>query len=63
MPRVLTYGGDMSIGAYKFHDRKKPCLCVQNGNEIVVYGTFNNDESANKFMNELGKFIGADIGE
>ena len=63
MPKVLTYGGDTSIGAFKFKDRKKPCLCIQKGAEIVVYGTFNNDESANNFMNELGKFIGADIGE
>ena len=59
MPRVLTYGGDTSIGAFKFPDRKKPCLCVQKGNEIVIYGTFNNDNSAHKFMNELGKLVGA----
>lgn len=61
MPKVLTYGGDTSIGAFKFIDRKKPCLCIQKGNEITVYGTFNNDNSANKFMEELGKFVGADM--
>lgn len=59
MPKVLTYGGDTSIGAFKFKDRKKPCLCVQKGNEIVIYGTFNNDNAATKFMNELGKLVGA----
>ena len=61
MPRELTYGGETSIGAFKFPDRKKPCLCVRKGNEIVVYGTFNSDEVANDFMNELGKFLGAKI--
>lgn len=61
MPKVLTYGGDTSIGAFKFIDRKKPCLCVRKGNEIVIYGTFNNDKLANAFMDELGKFVGADM--
>lgn len=27
MPRVLTIGGSVKIGAYHFPDRKKPCLC------------------------------------
>ena len=61
MPRVLTYDGDTMIGAYKFPDRKKPCLCIQKGAEIVVYGTFNSDEGATEFMNELGKLVGATI--
>jgi hypothetical protein len=34
---------------------------VQKGNEIFVYGTFNNDKLANAFMDELGKFVGADM--
>jgi hypothetical protein len=59
MPRVLTYDGTTCIGAYKFPDRKKPCLCVQEGSSIVVYGTFNNDEAANNFMKKLGEFVGA----
>ena len=61
MPKVITYGGDTKIGAYKFKDRKKPCLCVEKGNEIIVYGTFNNDKSADDFMNELGKFLNAEF--
>lgn len=61
MPKVITYGGDTKIGAYKFKDRKKPCLCVEKGNEIIVYGTFNNDKSADNFMNELGKFLNAEL--
>ena len=64
MPRELTYdGGKTSVGAFKFPDRKKPCLCFRKGNEIVVYGTFTNDEVATDFMNELGKFLGAKIEE
>lgn len=59
MPRVLTYGDEISIGAFMFPDRKKPCLCVRKGSSIVVYGTFNSTESAENFMNELGDFLGA----
>ena len=61
MSNTITNKNDMGIGVYKFPDRKKPCLCIRNGNEIVVYGTFTNDEVANDFMNELGKFLGAVI--
>lgn len=60
MARVLT-NGKISIGAYKFSDRKKPALCIEKGNEIFVYGTFHNDEQASEFMNELGKLCGAVI--
>lgn len=62
MPRVLT-DGKISIGSFKFPDRKKPCLCIQEGAKIVIYGTFNNDYSANEFMNKLGEFIGAEFEE
>ena len=55
MPRVLTYDRNKFIGAYKFPDRKKPCLCIQEGANIVVYGTFNTDKGATEFMNKLGE--------
>lgn len=61
MLRVLTYGTGTSIGAYMFPDRKKPCLCIQEGSKIVVYGTFNDEQSATKFMNKLGEFVGAKV--
>ena len=35
------------------------CLCIEKGNEITIYGTFNSEYCANNFMDELGKFIGA----
>ena len=63
MARVITYGGDTKIGAYMFPDRKKPCICVEKGNQIVIYGTFNNIAAANNFMNELADFLGAKAGE
>ena len=50
MPKVITYGGDTKIGAYKFADRKKVCLCIEKGNEIRIYGTFNSEYCANNFM-------------
>ena len=59
MPRVLTYDGEKCIGAYKFADRKKPCLCIREGSKLVVYGTFNSDDGADEFMNKLGEFVGA----
>ena len=59
MPKVLTYDGKIKIGAYMFPDRKKPCLCIQEGNKIIAYGTFNSIESADNFMNALADFLGA----
>lgn len=49
MPRVLTVDGSVKIGAYRFPDRKKPCLCVEKGNTCTVYGSFN----------ELAALVGA----
>lgn len=60
MPRILT-NGKISIGAYQFPDRKRPSLCIEKGNEILVYGSFHNQEQASEFMNELGKLCGAVI--
>lgn len=60
MAKKLT-DGKISIGAYMFPDRKKPCLCVEQGNEIVVYGHFNTLDGADKFMDILGKMVGADM--
>ena len=56
MAKVLT-DGKTSIGAYMFTDRKKPCLCIVKGAEIVVYGHFNSINSADKFMNKLAEFL------
>ena len=52
MPRVLTVDGSVKIGAYRFPDRKKPCLCVEKGNTCTVYGSFIDLDRANEFMND-----------
>ena len=60
MEIVLT-DGKVKIGAYKFPDRKKPCLCIAEGSRIVVYGHFNTFEGAEQFMEKLGELVGAKI--
>lgn len=37
MARVLT-NGKVKIGAYKFSDRKKPCLCIAEEVELLFMG-------------------------
>lgn len=38
---------------------RKCVFALKKGNEITIYGTFNSEYSANNFMDELGRFIGA----
>lgn len=49
---------DISIGAMKFPDRKKPALCIKEGSRTQVYGYFNNDECATLFMENLMWLLG-----
>ena len=58
MPKVIT-NKKISIGAYLFPDRKKQSLCIKQGSEIVVYGTFNSIEQADEFMDKLAELCGA----
>ena len=58
MPKVITNGKDVAIGAFMFPDRKKPSLCIKEGNEIVSYGTFNSEETADNFMTKLAFLLG-----
>ena len=62
MPKVIT-NEKVSIGAYLFPDRKKPSLCIEQGSEIVVYGTFNSIQQANEFMDKLAELCGAVKGD
>lgn len=62
MPKVLT-NGKIKIGAYQFSDRKRPSLCVDEGNSIVVVGSFHNVEQANWFMDKIAEIIGQKGGE
>lgn len=58
MAKVLT-NGKISIGAYMLPDRKKPCLCVEEGDQITVYGHLNSIDGADEFMDKLGRLVGA----
>lgn len=57
MAKVLT-DGKTKIGAYRFADRKKIALCIEEENSIAVYGYFNTFEGADEFMDRLGKLVG-----
>ena len=61
MGKILS-NGKTSIGAYHFSDRKRPSLCVAEGNKICVYGHFNSEDSASDFMDALAKMFGV-VGE
>ena len=49
---------DISIGAMKFPDKKRPALCIVEGSTAQVYGYFNNDECAMLFMQKLAELLG-----
>lgn len=49
---------DVSVGATKFPDRKRPALFIMEGNTAQVYGYFNNDECAILFMQKLAELLG-----
>lgn len=52
---------DVSIEAMKFPDRKKPALCIVEGNTVYVYGYFNSDDCAILFMRTLEELLGVAI--
>lgn len=58
MLKVLTNNSDVRIGAFQFPDRKKPCLCVEKGNQCIVYGYFIDSYRADEFMRKLALFLG-----
>lgn len=49
---------DVSMGAMKFPDRKRPALCIVEGNTVQVYGYFNSDDCAILFMQTLEELLG-----
>lgn len=48
---------DVSVGAMKFPDRKRPALCITEGSTAQVYGYFNNEECAMLFMQKLAELL------
>lgn len=60
MGKVLTRKDlDLTVGAFDFSDRKRPCICVQRGNSITVLGSFRDKKSADTFMAALAELAGA----
>ena len=55
--------GKTKIGAYRLSIRKKPCLCVEQGNNIIVYGTFIDEKAAKDFIDRLADLVGAEDSE
>lgn len=52
--------GTISIGIQNFPDiRKKPCICIMEGNACTVLGTFRNEECAKLFIKKLARLTGA----
>ena len=48
------------MATYLFERQKKPRLCVQEATgELTIYGTFNNIEQADEFMDKLAELCGA----
>jgi hypothetical protein len=58
MGNVIT-NGKIKIGAYHFSDRKRPALCVAEGNKIVICGYFTSDYNAEYFIDKLAECVGA----
>lgn len=55
---IVNKSGDIFIGSMTFPDRKKPCLVIEQGNECVVIGTFNNEKCVATFHDALLKIWG-----
>lgn len=49
--------GDTRIGYHIMPERKKPVFGITKGNVFMGYGQFLDEESAEKFMEELAKFF------
>lgn len=57
---MYVSNGNISIGYEIFADiRKKPCICVRQGNETFVLGTFRNKDDAVFFVDKLATLTSA----
>ena len=43
--------------------RKKPCLCIEEGNTLTKVASFNNEESAKWFADKMEQFFDGMIKE
>ena len=58
MPNVLT-NGKIKVGAYRFRDKKKIALCVEENKTITTCGYFSGEDHALFFMEKLAECVGA----
>lgn len=59
MKMLALRKGNVEIGALKFRDRKKRCLYIADGTSYEVFGTFRDEDCAERFMDKLAEFVGA----
>ena len=57
MPKVLT-SEKIKVGAYRFRDKKRIALCVEEGNTITICGYFSSEERAEFFMDKVAECLG-----
>ena len=60
MPKVLT-NGKIKAGAYRFSDKRRIALCVEEGNAITICGYFTSEEHAKFFMDKVAECIGQKV--
>lgn len=58
MAKYIT-NGNIAIGYEDIPARKKPCICVRQGNESVILGTFKNENDAEFFIKKLVELTNA----
>lgn len=60
MPKVLT-NGKIKAGAYRFSDKRRIALCVEEGNAITICGYFTSEEHAKFFMDKVAECVGQNV--
>lgn len=56
---VLVFKNGVEVCAMNFPDRKKPMLCIRNGERICGYGSFTSESHARDFMHLLAQLVQA----
>ena len=59
MKMLALRKGNVEIGALKLRDRKNRCLYITDGHSYEVFGTFRDEDCAERFMDKLAEFVGA----
>lgn len=54
---IVNEKKDMEVGITHFPTRTKPCLYIRHGNVSTKVASFNNEESADWFIEEMKEFF------